>query len=189
LVFDRRRHLSPASHPGLKDRTITIQTFSKTFGLRDHRVGYVVAPNPQVGRAIRAAVEWSVLSVSFVSQRAAVAALEGPQDRDRRITTEVQANRDVMETGLSQARGINWVHPTAGPYLYVDVSKLGPADEVSSRLLLDHGVATLGGPAFKEAKHIRVPFGGPTERIAEAAERLATAVAAMADRHALAGAA
>jgi len=182
MTFDGRRHLSPMSHPDLRNRTITIQTFSKTFRLRDQRVGYAIAPNARVGRAIRSAVEWSVLSVSHISQRAAIAALEGPQDWVDQMVAEVRGNRDVMQSQLGQSNEISWVHPVAGPYLYIDVSVLGPAKEVSRQLLTKYGVATVSGPAFKEGTHVRVPFGGPSSRIREAGNRLAEAFSEMASR-------
>ena len=180
ITFDGHKHLSPMSHSSLRDRTITIQTFSKTFRLRDHRVGYVIAPNARVAHAIRSAVEWSVLSVSHISQRAALAALDGPQVWVEKMVAEVENNRGVLQSQLSQLNEISWVHPIAGPYFYIDVSMLGPAEEVSRQLLTKYGVATVPGPAFKEDSHIRVPFGGPSSRIREAGNRLATAFSEMA---------
>ncbi len=179
VTFAGRQHLSPMAHPALRARTVTVKTFSKGYCLRDYRVGYVVAPNPRVGEAIRSGVEWSVLSTNYVGQRAALAALEGPDDWIASMVAEVQVNRAKMESKLRLSNQVNWIPPQGGPYLYVDVSKLGPAESVCADLLNHYGVATLPGLAFNEESHIRVPFGGPSERMDEAAERMARAFADM----------
>jgi aspartate aminotransferase len=87
-----------------------------------------------------------------------------------------------MERELREIPGISWVHPHAAPYLYIDVSALGGAELIADRLLAEHGVATLPGRAFQGGDHIRVPFGGPSERIVEAAGRMARAFEQMAGR-------
>ncbi|MGD9846818.1 MAG: pyridoxal phosphate-dependent aminotransferase [Variibacter sp.] len=175
VTFDNRKLVGPISHPDLRERTITVKTFSKGYCLRDYRVGYVVAPNAQVGEAIRGGVEWSVLSTSYVGQRAALAALEGPEDWIADMVAQVRANRDKMEARLRPCNRVSWVSPQGGPYLYVDVSQLGGAEAVCDQLLNRYGVATLPASAFKDEGHIRVPFGGPSDRMDEAAERLSRA--------------
>lgn len=179
-VYDGRVHLSPAAHPGLRNRTATVHSFTKSYGMRAFRIGYVVAPDSPVGEAMRRVAEWMVLAVNYTSQRAALAALTGPQDWVERFSSEFQEGRDTMTEGIRGLDGVSHITPLGGPNIFLKVSELGLSpEEFAEHLLKDFGVPTISGSEFGDSEHVRLQFGGTLKTVEEAVHRLNQAIPAL----------
>jgi aspartate/methionine/tyrosine aminotransferase len=171
MVYDGRRHLSISALPGAHERTIGIFSFTKSFAMKQWRVGYLTAPMSLTPH-LQKVLEWNILNANHVAQRAAQAALEGPQDWVRTIAVRYQHCRDLMIDGLKDASGLSFVVPVGGPFIFLRAAGLS-GNELSTRLLNDCGIATDPGAPFGNPDYVRLSFGGEDEIVQEAARRIA----------------
>jgi aspartate aminotransferase len=171
----RGRHISIGALESAADRTITVCSCTKSYAMRHWRVGFVAAPERFVS-TLRKILEWSCFYVNHVAQHAAAAALSGPQSFVTEIGERFQRCRDIMLAGLASAGGISFVRPDGGPFLFVSADGLpGGAPALRELLLYEYGVATDPGGPFGSGRHLRLPFGGDFDDVAEAAHRVSTA--------------
>ena len=175
MVYDGARHIRVASIAELRDRTITICSFTKTLAMQPWRIGFIAGRSEFVDE-LQKTLEWTVLRCSHVAQRAAQAALEGPQDWVSETATRFQRGRDLMIDALKGASRLSFARPKAAPFLFLNVSQTGMSgDEFSQFLLRNYGVPTDGGAFFGSDSHVRLLFGAPDEVIRTAAKRIAAA--------------
>jgi aspartate aminotransferase/aminotransferase len=156
---------------------IGVFTCSKTYAMTGWRVGWVVAP-PDVARLVARAQEATVTCVSTVSQKAAEAALAGPQDAVEEMRV-VYAGRLERATRLLDEAGVSYVRPQGGFYLLVDVSPSNlSSSDFATALLDEHGVAVVPGSAFGAGAEglVRVSLCSAEDRLDEGLARLAAAV-------------
>lgn len=175
LVFDGR-HESPAAL-GDADRVVSVFSFSKSYAMTGWRVGYVVAP-AAVAPLVAKAQEPIVSSASTISQKAAEAALAGPQDVVAAMRETYRRRRDDACARLDAA-GVEYVRPGGAFYLMVDVSRdPDGADAFAHRLLLEQHVAVVPGSAFGEGGrgYVRVSLAAADDAIATGLDRLAAAL-------------
>ena len=142
-------HISPASID--PSRVLTVQSFSKTYGLTGGRVGYLVTP-PLPGGVLRAFQEALISCVNTPAQRAAVAALEGPQDAVVAAAAHYRENL-AAATALLDERGIRYREPDGAFYLWIDVAHASGGDVAAwaERFLLERRVSVAPGSAFGRA--------------------------------------
>jgi len=113
-----------------------------------------------------------VLTCSHIAQRAAQAALEGPQNWVDEIARRYQQYRDLMIEGLDRAPGISFTVPAGAPFLFLNIRGLGlPSAEFAEALLSEYGVAVEPGGPYGSGDHVRLMFGGTEKTIQEAANR------------------
>lgn len=144
--------------PARGENVVVIRSIGKSYALPSWRLGYVVAPAPLLAECARV-LELDVIRCPYVTQRAALAALEGPQDWLDGIADEYAAKRDVGLEALRGA-GLSAQRPAAGPFLFVKV-----ADEDA---LLAAGIPAVPGRFFGAPGYARVPFGGDIDSLASA---------------------
>jgi len=181
LVYDGARHIRFASLPGVRGRTITICSFTKSYVMPRWRIGFILAP-ATLTPYLRKVLEWNVLTCNPIGQRAAQAALEGPQDWIKEIAPRYQRNRDLMVNGLKGASGISFAVPKGAVFLFLNSAELGISGEEFSRTLMyEHGVPTEPGPLFGSDFHVRLMFGGDENVISEAAKRITAAARKLAE--------
>jgi aspartate aminotransferase len=175
MIYEGARHVRLASVREFRERTITVCSFTKTFALQPWRLGFVLASS-QITEHLQRVLEWNVLRCSHVAQRVGQAALEGPQVWVSDIAVRFQRGRDLMVEQLKSAAGLEFVVPKGGPFLFVNVAGLGMSGTEFSRWLLnEYGVPTDPGEFFGSGSHVRLPFGGPDDVIAEAGKRICAA--------------
>ena len=139
---------SIASLPGMLERTILLDGFSKTFAMTGWRLGYAAVPDELVDPLTRLIVNSTSCVPPFV-QLAGVAALEGPQDAVDEMVAEFRRRRDFLVPALNAIPGISCIEPGGAFYAFPNVSALPiDADELADRLLDEAGVALLAGSAF-----------------------------------------
>ena len=117
VVFDGAAHVSPASLPGMYERTIPIYTFSKTYAMTGLRLGYVAARDAKLRERMKKALFYTASNIASVVQFGGVGALEGSQDSIGAFLTELQARRDLFYEGIRKhASGVLSGKPPRGAF-------------------------------------------------------------------------
>ncbi len=172
---------SIASLPGMLERTILLDGFSKTFAMTGWRLGYAAVPAELVDPLTRLIVNSTSCVPPFV-QLAGVAALEGPQDAVGEMVAEFRRRRDFLVPALNEIPGISCVEPGGAFYAFPNVSALPiNADVVADRLLVEAGVALLAGSAFgvHATGHVRLSYATSLETLERAIDRIESFVTAL----------
>ncbi len=177
IVYDGFRHVSLATLPGMRERTITINGMSKTYAVTGWRVGYAVAP-PQVSDAIRKMHDFLTVGAAAPLQEAGATALRLPEAYYRKLGEDYVAKRNRLMAGLEQA-GFRCYKPHGAYYLMTDISGFGfPNDvEFARHLVEEVGVAVVPGSSFyrhpsRGAQQVRFAFCKSDATLDEAARRL-----------------
>jgi aspartate/methionine/tyrosine aminotransferase len=163
-------HASITSRPGMLDRTILLDGFSKTFAMTGWRLGYAAVPEPLVEPLTRLFINCHSCTPP-ASQLAGVAALTGPWDAVEAMMTEFRARRRLVVDGLNAIPGVSCIEPAGAFYAFPDISGTGlPARDLQNRLLEEAGVAMLAGTAFGAygEGYMRVSYANSKENITEA---------------------
>jgi len=171
-------HVSIASLPGMAERTIVLDGFSKAYAMTGWRLGYAIVPE-SLAFAFGRLIINSVSSATTFAQVGAVEALRGPQDAVDAMVAEFRARRDLVVDGLNSLPGINCLRPKGAFYVFPDVSGTGrTGDEIANMLLHEAGVSVLSGTAFGEigANHIRLSYANSRAQISRAIEKMRAAL-------------
>jgi len=175
LIYEGEGHVSPASLPGMEDRTISVFTFSKTYSMTGWRAGYVIVPE-RYRQAMRTVVLYSINGVSTPTQWAAVEALSLSNEFPQTAREGYRRRRDRLVAGL-RAAGFEVESPRAALYLFPKIpASLGGDSRRAARTLLDSArVATVPGLVFgpEGEGHLRFSFSVDEEMIAGGVEALA----------------
>ncbi len=169
---------SIASFPGMLDRTIILDGFSKTYAMTGWRLGYGIIPPNLAEQVTRLIINCNSCTPGF-SQHAAVAALTGPQDAVDEMLVEFRRRRDAIVNGLNEIPGISCRNPAGAFYVFPNVTGLGrPSGELADLLLNEAGVALLAGTAFGKAGegYLRLSYANSLANIEEALDRIARTV-------------
>jgi aspartate/methionine/tyrosine aminotransferase len=173
FVWDGREHVSIASLPGMKERTIVSNSFSKTFAMTGWRLGYVLADKPIATRLQRIPVGYRT---NTFAQLAAVEALKGPWEPVKMMAEEYDRRRCFMVPRLSEIDGISCHMPEGAFYLFPNIGGLcKSSEEFCESLLLGKKILARPGTAFGVSgeHHMRIPLIKPVEvleKIADAIE-------------------
>ena len=176
LIFPGSEHLSIATLPGMKERTVTLNGFSKAYAMTGWRVGYLAAPAEWVRMVLEPRHTLSI-NTSTPSQWAALAALTGPQDAAEQMYAAYAERRAFMMGALDDL-GFTYGHPGGAFYLYVNVERWGlPASVFCERLLREARVLLFPGTLFADTddRYVRMSLLQPMERLREAMERIRSA--------------
>ena len=173
LVYSGQHH-SIASLPGMAERTIILDGFSKSYAMTGWRLGYGVFPERLVPHIVKLAVNSVSCAASF-TQRAAIKALEGPQDGVKDMLEEFRRRREIIASGLRQMPGISCPEPEGAFYAFPSIKGTGIASlEFQERALAEAGVALLSGTSFGRfgEGYVRLSYANSQENIKRALERL-----------------
>jgi len=169
LVYDGTHH-SIASQPGMLERTILLDGFSKTFAMTGWRLGYAAVPEPLVEPLTRLFINCHSCTPP-ASQLAGVAALTGPWDAVEAMTKEFRARRRLVVDLLNEIPGVSCIEPAGAFYAFPNITGTGlGARELQDRLLDEAGVAMLAGTAFGAfgEGYLRVSYANSQDNIREA---------------------
>jgi aspartate/methionine/tyrosine aminotransferase len=181
IIFDGKRHVSIASFEGMKERTISAFTLSKSYAMTGWRVGYAVAPKGLIDE-MEKLMEHMVSGVTAVSQRAALAAITGPQDPVRTMVKEYEKRRKVIYEGLNAIDGISCILPESTFYAFPNITECGLTSwEFAKYLVREHKVAVVPGSVFGKGGegYVRISFAVDLESIREALVRIEKGVRAL----------
>jgi len=166
--------VSIASFPGMQEKTIILDGFSKTYSMTGWRLGYGVMPEWLADAVVKLMVNSNSCTASF-TQRAGIAALEGPQDDVNTMVAEFRKRRDVIVKGLNDIPGIRCTEPAGAFYAFPNVTGTGlPSKQLADMLLNEAGVACLDGGCFGShgEGYLRFSYANSLENIEEALDRI-----------------
>ena len=167
-------HRSIATFPGMMDRTIILDGFSKTYAMTGWRIGYGLFPEELVEPVSRLVTNSVSCTASF-TQIAAAEALVGSQDKSSAMVEEFKKRRDIVVAGLNEIEGIECATPKGAFYAFPKVDGTGMSSaEFSNKLLEEAGVAVLAGESFGRygSGYIRLSFANSTENLQDAIYRI-----------------
>jgi aspartate/methionine/tyrosine aminotransferase len=174
MYYGDEEHVSITKFPGMRERTVILDGFSKSYAMTGWRLGYGIFPEFLVEPVTRLMTN-SVSCTSVFSQMAAIAALEGPQDSVVEMMKEFTVRRDLIDEGLNSLPGVTCVTPKGAFYAFPNIRGTGlSSKDFAEKAMYEAGVALLAGTAFGEFGdgYIRVSFANSRENLAEAIERL-----------------
>jgi len=167
-------HISIASLPGMADRTIILDGWSKTWAMTGWRLGFGVYPAELIPHVERL-VSNSVSCTASFSQQAAIAALDGPQAPVDDMLAEFRRRRAVIVNGLNELPGVRCLEPDGAFYAFPNITATGMnSRELADRLLQEAGVACLSGTAFGEygEGYLRFSYANSLDNIGDALRRI-----------------
>ena len=165
--------------PGMKERTIILDGFSKSYAMTGWRLGFGVMPVPLAEHVTRLMTNSASCTATFI-QQAGVAALEGDDTPVQAMVAEFRQRRDLVVDGLNRIPGVTCVRPRGAFYVFPNVKAFGrPSKEIATFLLEESGVAVLGGTAFGEygEGYLRLSYAASRETIQEALRRIGAGLA------------
>ncbi len=169
-----REHVSIASLPGMKERTVTFNSMSKTYSMTGWRIGYA-ASSAELSSAMIKANSAASSCVSTIAQYAALEALTGSQDSVRKMISVFKDRRDLLVRGLNEIGGFKCSTPSGAFYAFPNISETGLTSlNLAMKILEEAHVATVPGSAFgsEGEGHLRIAYANSTENIKEALERI-----------------
>ena len=167
--------------PGMPERSILLDGFSKSYAMTGWRLGYGVMPAALADHVTRLMVNSASCTASFV-QLAGVAALEGEQACVGRMVAEFRRRRDLIVDGLNRLPGVKCASPKGAFYVFPNITGTGrPSAEVAQRLLDEAGVAALSGTAFGShgEGYLRLSYANSEANLRKALERMEPVLASM----------
>ena len=173
LIYEGEHH-SIMSLDGMKERTILLDGFSKTYAMTGWRMGYGVMRVDLATHISRLMTNSSSCTASF-SQVAGIEALRGPQESVDHMREEFKKRRDVMVAGLNKIKGFSCQLPHGAFYVFPNITETGwPSKRLADALLDDAGVAALSGTAFGEfgEGYLRFSVANSIENIEKALDRV-----------------
>ena len=180
ILYDGEHH-SIAALPGMQDRTIILDGFSKTFAMTGWRLGYGLFPPDLVGHINKLMVN-SVSCSSMAVQRAGLEALTGPQDEVQAMIAAFRHRRSLIVEGLNKIDKITCTMPAGAFYAFPNITATGlSSKEFANRLLDDFGVAGIAGTSFgaQGEGYVRLSYANSDENLNKALTRIAAFTATL----------
>ena len=172
IVYETK-HFSLATHSDLKDRIITVFSLSKTYAMTGWRIGYVVSQANIIEAMGKVGGYANACRTSF-AQKAAIAALDGPQDCVNIMVKEYRKRRDLIVERLKEMKAFSVTKPTGAFYLYPKLLLDVESPDFTKQLIEKANVAVMPGTAFsmKGEKYVRISYANSMENISEAMNRV-----------------
>ena len=175
ITYGGAEHLSIASLPGMRERTITCFAFTKAYSMDGWRIGYLTADAALMPAILRIAMT-DVTHVNVFVQEGARAAVEGPQDAMHALVEADRRKRDIVVQALNQMPGVTCAEPEGTIYAFPDISGTGKSSsDLAMAILKEAHVVVESGSFYGPSGegYLRVCFGSESEaRVTEAMERL-----------------
>jgi len=168
------KHESIASLPGMKEKTILLDGFSKTYAMTGWRLGYGIMRKDIAQKVAQLQTNSNSCTCTF-TQMAGVEALKGPQNEPERMDAEFKKRREVIVSGLNNIKGIACKKPRGAFYVFPNITGTGMnSRELSDYLLNEAGVAVLPGTSFGKygEGYLRLSFANSIENIRKAIDRI-----------------
>ena len=174
MLYDGREHVSFLQFEEMRDRTIMLDGWSKTYAMTGWRLGFAVWPRSIANTATRLAINCHSC-VNAPTQFAGIAALEGPHDQVKTMVEAFDERRKVIVPALNQIPGFTCVAPGGAFYAFPNITGTGmSARELQDKLLTEAGVATVAGTSFGNfgEGYIRFSYANSVENIERAVEKI-----------------
>jgi aspartate/methionine/tyrosine aminotransferase len=174
LVFRGMRHVSIGSFPGMKELTINQFTLSKTYAMTGWRLGYCAA-DKDIMAAIRKVNLYSTTHTNSIAQKAALAAITGPQDCVKEMAEEFRDRGQLLADGLNATGKISCIVPEGAFFAFANISRLKiKSEEFVLKMIKEVGVSAVNGSAFGESGegYVRFCFANSRENIKAAIDKI-----------------
>lgn len=174
LIYDGAQHVSIASLDGMKERTITVNGFSKAFAMTGWRMGYLAADAKLILPMLKVH-QYAVASSNIIAQNAAITALQAGEACVEEMRQEYARRRRFLLDSFAEIPKISCAEPAGTFYMYPNISGSGlSGTEFADRFLMEAGVATVPGTAFDSFcnSHIRISYASSMESLQMAVSRL-----------------
>lgn len=173
LTYTGEPHCSIASLPGMQERTLLVNGFSKAYAMTGWRMGYLAGPAPLVAQMLKVH-QYAIMCSPTVSQYAAIEALRSCDDEVKKMTNEYNIRRRWLVNALNEI-GLECFEPEGAFYVFPSIKSTGlSSEEFCERLLYEHKVAVVPGNAFGESGEgfIRISYAYSLKHLKEAVERI-----------------
>ncbi|HIJ55824.1 MAG TPA: pyridoxal phosphate-dependent aminotransferase [Deltaproteobacteria bacterium] len=167
MVYDGNRHISIASLPGMKERTIIVNGFSKKYSMTGWRLGWICSDRALMSAMIRIH-QYTTVCVTTFAQYGAAEALTGPQDEINRMITEFDRRRGLVYDSLKEMPGIKVLRPKGAFYIFPNITGTGKTSEEITGYLLDEAkIAVVPGSVFGNygEGYIRISYANSYENL------------------------
>ena len=174
IVYPPAEHVSIATFPEMRERTILLNGFSKFYSMTGWRLGYVLGPSELINPILRYH-QYMITSTTTFAQWGAVTALKGNQEPSQAMVGEFQKRRDYMYAAIDQIPGFRCPKPDGAFYLFPSIKDAGMDGFKMAEMLLEKaGVATVAGECFgkKGAGHIRISYSNSMDNLRAAVEKI-----------------
>jgi aspartate/methionine/tyrosine aminotransferase len=174
LIYDDEKHISIASLPNMKERTITFNGFSKAYSMTGWRIGYVAAPKEIILQLNKVHQHNTTYAPSFV-QKAAVVAITDEKNEVSDMVKEYKRRRDYAVGAINKIYGISCNCPKGAFYIFINIKSLNRTSaEVAEYLLEEEKIALVPGDVFgtNGEGYLRMSFANSYENIVEGCKRL-----------------
>ena len=178
ISYDNVNVPSIATLPGMLERTIIVDGFSKTYAMTGWRLGYGIMPK-SLAHVVQLLLTHSVGCTANFVQIAGIEALTGPQEQVDAVVDEYQKRRDAIVAGLNSIDGITCQQPSGAFYVFPNIKSFGmPSSELADLILEKAGVAVLPGSSFGKygEGYLRLTYSNSVENINRAIEQIMDAV-------------
>lgn len=173
LTYNQKKHVSFASIDGMRERTVTINGFSKAFAMTGWRLGYALAPEP-IAKVMYKIHQYGIMCAPTTSQFAAVEALRNCDEDVDNMCKEYNYRRRVLVDGFRKM-GLSCFEPEGAFYVFPNISSLGyTSEEFANKLLQEEKVAVVPGNAFGQSGEgfVRCSYAYSIKNIEEAIRRI-----------------
>lgn len=177
LIYDGRKHHSIAALPGMRERTVVLNGFSKSYAMTGWRLGYAAAPIELIPPMLKLHA-YMVTNATSMAQYGAVEALTGPQYSVQKMREEFERRRDFVVSAIKSVPLLDCNNPEGAFYVFVDVSKTGMNGEQFVDFMIEHGVGMVPGTAFGRSAEnfVRISYAASIEELEECMRRIRTAI-------------
>lgn len=174
LVYDGAEHVSIGSFPGMKDYSIILNGFSKSFAMTGWRIGYIAAPDDLMAEMVKLH-QYNTICAPIMSQYAAVEGLKNGWSEVEKMRLSYQQRRNLMHSAFCNM-GLPVPEPTGAFYMFPDITSTGmSSEEFATELFRKHSVAVVPGSVFGACGegHIRCCYATSVDKIKTALDRIA----------------
>lgn len=178
IIYDKAKHHCVAAFPEMRERTLVVNSFSKTYAMTGLRVGFIYGPRDLVS-PIWLAQQYIIACADSLAQYIALAALKGPQDFVKEMVQEFNRRRHLIYERINEIEGFNCTLPKGAFYVFPSVRDFGmTSEEFAGFLAKNARVATVPGSAFGGygEGYIRISYATAYEQLEEALNRIGKAV-------------
>jgi aspartate/methionine/tyrosine aminotransferase len=178
MVYSGNRHFSIGGLPGMRERTITVNGFSKIYAMTGWRLGYAAA-NQELTRAMIRIHQYTTVCATSFAQWGAVEALNGPQGEAEMMVKEFDRRRKLVYAALKEMPGVEVVEPKGAFYIFPNIKSLGKSAEELTWYLLDEAkVAVVPGTTLGSfgADYIRISYANSYQNLEIAMDRMRAAL-------------
>jgi aspartate/methionine/tyrosine aminotransferase len=178
ILYDDAKHHCAATFPGMRERTLVVNSFSKTYAMTGLRVGFVYGPKELIS-PLWLVHQYNVACVNSLAQYVALAALKGPQSFLREMVREFDRRRHLVYERLNEIEGFHCTLPKGAFYAFPNTKRLGMSSEKIAEFLIQEAhVITVPGSAFGcyGENYLRISYAAAYEQLEEALDRIERSV-------------